>query len=280
MKNFVAIRAKSKKSVNGQILSLKPGDRSVAVDKTKFDPNKHTFRLDTSYDNIKLGKMASWSTVYGTKPIFVKRMNGYVVGTCGQECGKKGACEEVCYVDKSYWKPDVVFGHARNTIGLRQTPEKVFKDLDQQLTRSKTITTVRLNQSGELESTEEFLRWCLFAKRHPNVKFFIYTKQYKYVETPLLDGLVPKNFRINYSIFKKHGVVEFNKVKHLENVSCFEYDDGKGVEIPIAKKDYCPAYMDGKLNHDIPCNVCRKCIDRNVKCIGCKSHQLSETELN
>lgn len=273
MKNFVAIRANSKKSVNSQLISIRPTDHSIKCNNTVFNPMNHRFVFDTNYDNIKLGRIASWSTIYGTKPVYVKKMNGYVQGTCGKECGnKKDGCEEHCYVDKSYWKPAVVFGHARNTIGLRKVPEKVFKDLDLQLSRSKVIDKVRLNQSGDLESENEFLMWCRLAQKHPNVKFYIYTKQYKFVERALLAGMAPMNFQVNYSVWHKKGLTEFNKVKHIKNVSAFVYDDGE-LYIDIPKNNYCKAYDEsGKLDRSKSCAICGKCYNHLFKVIGCKDH--------
>lgn len=269
----VAIKAKSKKSVKDNLISSRPADHSIKVNNTVFEPANHKFVFDTNYNNIKLGRIASWSTVYGTKPIFVKLLNGYVQGTCGNECGnKKDGCEQHCYVDKSYWKPAVVLGHARNTIGLRTAREKVFNDLDKQLTRSKVIDKVRLNQSGDLESEDEFLMWCRLAQKHPKVKFYIYTKQYKYVERALLAGMAPMNFQVNYSIWHKKGINEFNKVKHIDNVSAFVYDDGK-LFIKVPEKSYCKAYDEkGKLDHNVSCAKCGKCYNHLFKVIGCKEH--------
>lgn len=269
----VAIKAKSKESVKNMLISSKPTDHSIKPVKCEFDPENHNYRFDTNFDNRKLGRIASWSTVYGTKPVYVKRLNGYVQGTCGKECGnKKDGCEAHCYVDKSYWQPSVVYGHARNTIGLRVNPEKVFKDLDLQLSRSKVIDKVRLNQSGEIENENEFLMWCKLAQKHPNVKFYIYTKQYKYVERALLAGMAPMNFQVNYSIWHKKGLAEFEKVKHLKNVSAFVYDDGE-TYIDIPKNNYCKAYDDnGKLDKTKSCAICGKCFNHLFKVIGCKDH--------
>lgn len=269
----VAIKAQSKKSVKDMLISSRPTDHSIKSVKCAFDPTNYNFKFDTNFDNRKLGKIASWSTVYGTKPVYVKRLNGYVQGTCGKECGnKKDGCEQFCYVDKSYWKPNVVYGHAKNTMGLRVAPEKVFASLDKQLSRAKSFKTIRLNQSGELESENEFLMWCRLAQKHPKFRFYIYTKQYKYVERALLSGMTPMNFQVNYSIWHKKGLAEFEKVKHLPNVSAFVYDDGE-LYVDIPKENYCPAYdADGHLDKEQSCFRCGKCFNHRFKIVGCKDH--------
>ena len=273
LRKQIAIKATSKAAVKDQLISIKPSDHSMKPVPCDFDPNKHEFRFVTKKgNNVKLGNIASWSTVYSAKPVFIKYMNGYVQGTCGKECSNKNGCEKACYVDRSYYKPCVPYGHAMNTIGLRTAREKVFADLDKQLTKSRTISMVRLNQSGDIESENEFLMWCRLAEKHPNVKFYIYTKQYKHVERPLLNGMVPNNFQINYSIWHKHGVEDFNRVKHIKNVSAFVYDDGE-LYMNIPKADYCAAYDDkGHMNHKITCAVCKKCLNGKTKVIGCKAH--------
>ena len=272
-RKMVAIKANSKYVVKDKLISSRPSDHSIKPVACSFNPNTHQYKFDTSFTNIKLGRIASWSTVFGTKPVYVKKLDGYVQGTCGKECGnKKTGCEAFCYVDKSYWKPGVVYGHARNTMGLRVAPEKVFSDLDKQLSNARSYDTIRLNQSGDLESENEFLMWCRLAEKHPKFKFYIYTKQYKYVERALLAGMAPDNFQINYSVWHKKGLTEFNKVKHLKNVSAFVYDDGE-LYIDIEKKNYCHAYNEqGKLDHSKSCSKCGKCFNHLFKVIGCKAH--------
>lgn len=234
--------------------------------------NKDTFKYRFLRDgNIKLGdSMATWSTLMGSKNVRIPELGFDVKGTCGNCEG----CEKDCYVKKSYRYPSVKYSHARNTIGLREAVDKVFTDLDRQLTRAKKkIKIVRLNQSGELESEDQFGRWCKLAASHPETKFYIYTKMYDYVIPGLISGKVPSNFVVLFSVWHEVGKAEYEMVKHLKNVKAFIYDDG--AELAVKPTVYCAAYDEhGKLNHDETCQKCGKCYVpvETWKEVGCKAH--------
>lgn len=238
------------------------------------NPNKFQFLPN---GNIKLGAAIwSWSTLMGDYSYNVDGVE--ISGTCGN-CG---ACKKDCYVVSSYniHGKSVIPSHAKNTNGLRYNMGEVFRQLDEQITRrnnsknkrTKKIELVRLNQSGEIETEEQFYMWCMLAERHPETKFYIYTKMYEIVTPVLLAGLVPANLVVLFSIWHDVGVKEFKAVAHLENVKAFVYDDG---ELNIEPDTYCKAYNDsGKLDHNITCDKCQKCFNAKLtkKVIGCKAH--------
>ena len=236
-----------------------------------FNASTHKYKFLRD-GNIKLGEtMATWSTLMGDEEIDVPALGRKVKGTC-QNCS---SCKHDCYVAKSYRRyPSVPYGHARNTLGLRFAEDKVFADLDKQLFRArKPIRIVRLNQSGELESEEQFGRWCRLAANHPNTKFYIYTKMFDYVIPGLLAGKVPSNFIVLFSVWHDKGAAEFEMVKHIRNVKAFVYDDGKQLaETPTV---YCEAYdAKGHLDHNHSCETCGRCFVpvESWKIVGCHAH--------
>lgn len=227
--------------------------------------------------NIKLGAAIwSWSTLMGDYEYFV---GGQVIkGTCGN-CD---ACKESCYVRASYniHGKSVIPSHAKNTLGLRENLAEVMTQLDRQITRANTsknsrtrkIELVRLNQSGEIETDDQFFAWCELAIKHPETKFYIYTKMYDIVTPALLSGAVPENLVVLYSVWHEIGVKEYEQVEHLVNVKAFVYDDG---QLNVTPDTYCRAYSDnGKLDHNITCDKCQKCFNTTLqrKIIGCKAH--------
>lgn len=238
------------------------------------NPNKFQFLPN---GNIKLGaQIWSWSTLKGND--FYKVGGVEVLGTCGN-CG---ACDNSCYVNASYniHGKSVIPSHAKNTNGLRYNMAEVFRQLDEQITkrnnsknpRTKKIELVRLNQSGEIENEDQFFMWCMLAERHPETKFYIYTKMYDIVTPVLLAGQVPTNLVVLFSVWHDVGVNEYNAVKHLKNVKAFVYDDG---ELEVTPDTYCKAYDNaGHLDHNITCDKCQKCfnVNMNKKVIGCKAH--------
>lgn len=234
-----------------------------------FDSKNFKYKFNLN-GNIKLGSMAVWSTLKGATPIYIQEMGKSIVGTCGN-CAD---CEDACYVNASYRYPSVKYSHARNTLGLRECPQKVFADLDDQLTfhekpGKKPIELVRINQSGELENNAEFESWVNLALKHEGTRFYIYTKRYDIVSPYIKENGLPKNFHVLYSVWHNTGKAEYEEVKDIPGVHAFVYDDGV---VGIKPDVYCPAYKDGKLDHEMTCNKCGLCFKSKVKAIGCHAH--------
>ena len=227
--------------------------------------------------NTKLGKaMWTFSKTYSDQAFFIKAFNGYVTGSC---IGKCDGCRESCYVKSSYRYGSVMLGHAINTCGIRYYMDQVYTDLRNQLLRAKNKPSqVRIDQSGELMSTAEFINiWCALASEFPNVKFYVYTKAYDIVIPALLAGLVPENLVVLISVWHEYGIREFFTVAHLSNVKAFVYDDHtfNYAAYGIVKQTECKAYdQNGKMDHNITCERCQKCFN-NLAChkvIFCNAH--------
>ena len=212
----------------------------------KFNPYKYKYHFNIGR-NIKLGEnIASWSTLKGSDVLYIPRLNKRVRGTC-HDCDY---CTKECYVNKSYnrYPKTAMYGHAVNAIGLRTCPNNVFQDLHAQLSVTKRFRIVRINQSGDLENLQELEMWFTLALLHPDFTFYLYTKQFKMAVEFIEGNTLPKNFHINFSIWHEHGVNEYFTVAHYPNVHAFVFDDG---ETYIPATDYCRAYVNGKLNHNL-----------------------------
>lgn len=239
--------------------------------------------------NIKLGNtIGTWSTLFGDA--VYDTPFGKVQGTCGHHCEHCGQSvngkRPPCYVAKSYRYGSVIKRHAENTVAMRKDVWKCFKDLHGQLTRKRNkFVYVRIDQSGELETIEQLKGWEWLAEEHRETTFYIYTKAYAIVLPELLNGNVPKNLVVLISIWHEQGIDAYKTVKHLTNVKAFVYMDknsnpdgwwyeeyaAHGIEI----QTICKAYDEkGKMNHDITCDKCKKCIAcrKNTKVIGCFDH--------
>ena len=223
--------------------------------------------------NIKLGNMGSFSKLYGNDTFTTPY--GDVTGTCGKHCD---GCKEHCYVRKSYRYGSVIKNHAKNTLAFRNDMIRAFTDLHLQLTRKrKPFDVIRINQSGEIETTAELCSWIDLARRHPETHFYIYTKNYFAVFEMialLTPDYIPDNFTILISIWHEIGVNEYKLLSGYSFIKAFVYLDG----FDYAKYDIIPdtgcfAYDKyGKLNHDITCDRCRKCFNRIHNVIGCAAH--------
>lgn len=240
---------------------------------SKKEAEDYRYKFDLS-GNIKLGKIATWSTLMGDYKY--KKLPGVLDGITGT-CGNCDGCRLSCYVRRSYRNPSVTFGHAKNTYGMRHNLAALEHDLASQLARGK-IGIVRLNQSGEVENDEQMAMWCRLASAFPDVKFYIYTKMYGISEKFLTQGLVPENFTILYSVWGEFGLEEYNRVKDYPNVKAFEFDDGTGKNMFLATKLYCPAYKvvgksgKAKMDHSITCSTCKLCFQGKAKVIACHDH--------
>lgn len=224
--------------------------------------------------NIKLGgRMWSFSKLYGNQ-LHTSKKYGVVAGSCGGHCE---GCASSCYVRKSYRYPSVIDGHARNTLAFRADLEKAFDDLNGAIDRAKNKPQyIRIDQSGEIESPMELLMWVLSAKKHPDVYYYTYTKNFEAVRMVIntVENM-PSNITINISVWHEYGLGAFEEFKAYPFIKAFVYDDrtfdyaAHGLNIDT----YCKAYDEsGKMNHAVTCELCRKCIDRNVKVIGCFDH--------
>lgn len=239
--------------------------------------------------NIKVGNIATWSTLPGDGEFNSKY--GVVKGTCTGCCAHCGHSvngkRPPCYVFKSHRYPSVVDGQARNTLSIRNNPELAFQQLSNALSRKrKPVLAARFDQSGEIENNIQHTGMIGVAKDHENTPFYVYTKKSEVVIPNLLNGIVPKNFFHLISIWHEQGIEDYLSVKHLPNVKAFVYCDknsdpinGWGPEEYAAHgleiQTFCKAYgLDGKMNHNITCDVCKKCFVRKstMKVIGCWNH--------
>ena len=242
------------------------------IKKYHFDPKNNKYKFELK-GNSKLGKIAVWSTLMGD--YVYKRLKGVLKNIKGT-CTNCEACKGSCYVRSGYeMRPSEILNHAKNTWGLRNELDKVAADLSKQLSRGR-IDVVRINSSGEIENADQMSMWCTLAYAYPNVKFYVYTKNYRTAVNFLKGGLVPNNMTILFSVWGKHGVKEFNSVKHLTNVKAFMFDDGK---MKLTPQCYCPTYHEklktsDKYKRDAAhtCDKCKLCFTGNIKVIACHDH--------
>lgn len=226
--------------------------------------------------NIKLGCMGSFSKLYGDASYTINNMT--CTGTCGHHCN---GCKNACYVKASYRYPSVILRHMINTLAMRESVENSLATLDAQLTRKRTpFKTVRINQSGELESLEEFLMWIELANRHNETTFYVYTKAIDLIGDYILENGLPTNLVVLVSIWGEYGMADYNRLCHIGNIKAFvcvtaNYTAQWYDEHGLAIQTYCKAYDEqGHLDHNITCDKCQKCFNHLSSCkvIGCFEH--------
>ena len=227
--------------------------------------------------NIKTGKnILTWSKLYSSMLFFIPALNTRVKGSCKRKYCK--GCSKDCYVKKSYRYKSVILSHAIRTIAIRYYLPELKERLSLQLSRMKNKPQyVRIHQSGEYEYLQEFIMWIDIARNNPGTIFFSYTKAFDIVIPYLLqhEKELPDNFIILISVWNKYGIKEYLQVKHIPTVKAFCVNTGynyaaAGIDITTT----CKAYVGKKLNHNLTCEKCKKCMvcnDTN-KCILCDEH--------
>ena len=239
--------------------------------------------------NLKVGNIATFSKLPGD--MYFETSYGIVQGTCSGCCEHCGCSVDgkrpKCYVFKSHRYPSVVDSQARNTLSVRNNPELAYQQLSDSMKRKKKKPEAgRYDQSGEIISKEEIFGMSKVAIENPKMPFYVYTKKYDVIVAMLLAGLIPKNLTVLISIWHTQGIREYLKVAHLPNVKAFVYCDKNSDSINgwgeaeyaqhgIIIQTFCGAYgKNGKMNHNITCDKCRKCFNRSAKAkvIGCWDH--------
>ena len=250
--------------------------------------------------NIKLGDMGVWAMLFGNCEWYIPELDVTVKGTCGEHCcgcfnPDNPRCS-TCYVAKAYVKYTqgnedgtagdilknscwVKYGHACRTIAMTMFRDDLLESLDGQLRRKrKKFKVIRINESGELTCYEDLNMWCELSRRHPETVFYLYTKNYKALRKALINGIVPNNMFINISIWHERGIKAYLEMKDHPQIRAFCLVDkkwtveryaSKGIEIT----SMCGAYNEnGRMNHAVTCDKCKKCFGANNKCVGCYEH--------
>ena len=245
-------------------------------------------RLHLSKGNNKIGKgIWSFATVPGNAEHRPTLATGEVLsniaGTCSkycEGCAKNGAC--YAWRDFMLHHNVCVEAWSENTLLLRSG--KLFEELDDFITRAnerylKTnnekyhkIATFRINTSGEIENLQQFIGWNELAKKHPEVVFGIYTKNYDVVKEFLrTNDNTADNFVVNISQW--HHVADDFLKENQGKFNVFEYDDSNRKNHDLLQEDierlfstkHCPAVKpDGhhaktKDGKSITCDMCRRC---------------------
>ena len=256
--------------------------------------DKENAQLHITKGNTKLGKgIYTFSTLPGNKDHMPTiEGKGHVVdipGTCSKfcdNCAKTGAC----YAWRSLLLHHNVNAKAwgENTVLLDQG--KLWHLVDEYITKmnsgkTQKIYTFRINVSGEVRDVYDLEYWNFIAKKHPEVTFGIYTKNYTALEEFLQrNGESADNFVINVSEW--HDVAKEFLKKHPGKYNVFEYDDSnlKHCELSedekarLAATPHCPA-VDAHGHHakdangnDITCDMCKRCYRKTGKTTAVYAH--------
>lgn len=221
----------------------------------KYDAS---MKISLAKGNSKLGQgMYTFNTLPGDKPLSTKDKGQLtnVYGTCGGCCD---GCEKFCYAvrDARRFHNTCIPSIGKNTVIMQNNMEDGFKQLRQEIV-AKKVKVLRWHSSGEILSYDYLLKMVELAKEFPDVKCYVYTKRFAWVEQYLKEhGMFPDNFVCNISEWKDN-----TKGYNLEGLNRFVYDDG--TDESMKKLHHCIAV--GKDGHPtgITCDKCKRCFSGN-----------------
>ena len=120
-----------------------------------------------------------------------------------QACPFAGKCMEYCYADAlEKFRENSYKMHLHNYSQVwNQSVEDIMVKIEKGITAAKNVDIIRLNDSGDFVSYNEFLAWALVAQSHPEIIFYGYTKAtpYYWKVIKYFAGQLPTNFRISIS---------------------------------------------------------------------------------
>lgn len=172
------------------------------------------------------------------------KANINVCGTCSGDCPG-------CYAKRSTRFDNVFIAYARNTISAYTDPAGTIAEIETQLYsgRKKAPHYFRIHDSGDFFAIDYFCEWVAMATRHPETKFYCYTKEAEIINAYGADNL-PKNFTVLCSPWP--GVCE-----PIADLPQFIYDNGTDAE--IAKLPHCPAVDKNGKRTGVTCAQCGYC---------------------
>ena len=221
----------------------------------KYDAS---MKISLAKGNSKLGQgMYTFNTLPGDKPLSTKDKGQLtnVYGTCGGCCD---GCEKFCYAvrDARRFHNTCIPSIGKNTVIMQNNLEDGFKQLSQEIV-AKKVKVLRWHSSGEIISYDYLLKMVELAKEFPDVKCYVYTKRFAWVEQYLKEyGMFPDNFVCNISEWKDN-----TKGYNLAGLNRFVYDDGS--DESTKKMVHCPAVKKDGGRTSVTCDKCKRCFSGN-----------------
>lgn len=220
-----------------------------------YNPN---MKISLVKGNSKLGKgVYAFNLLPGDEPISTKDKGQLtnVRGTCGGCCNE---CKGECYAisDTRRYHNTCIPSLAKNTVIMRHDIDCGFNQIKDELINKKA-KVLRWHSSGEIMSYEYLLHMIKLAIAMPNVKFYFYTKRFKFIQRYLNSGFTfPENLICNISEW--HGnTKEYN----FDNLNKFVYDDG--ADVRLKEIVHCPAVDKNGKKTPITCDQCKRCFSKN-----------------
>lgn len=152
-------------------------------------------------------------------------------------CANCSGCSKLCYDIKACLQyPDTVIdARMRNLTILQKDRDEYFRRIDTAISRRRLHKFFRWHVAGDIIDADYFARMVDIARRHPDFKFWTYTKNYavvnRWVDENGRDAL-PANLSVMFSEWRgmpmdnPHGFPEFRVVFKDETPPAGHYCPG------------------------------------------------------
>lgn len=138
-------------------------------------------------------------------------------------CANCSGCSKLCYDIKACLQyPDTVIdARMRNLTILQKDREEYFRRINDAISRRRLHKFFRWHVAGDIIDADYFARMVEIARRHPDFKFWTYTKNYAVVNRWVDENgrdAIPANLSVMFSEWRgmpmdnPHGFPEFRVV--------------------------------------------------------------------
>ncbi len=153
-----------------------------------------------SKKNSKLNKTAKkWEARFGRKAVFRSFNIPRLSSETGQKtCPYAGSCAAICYAGQGRMNFSAARGARErnleqiNAMPPRELTEKLVEDI----ARMRSLTHIRIHDSGDFFSRAYYKAWVRTAEALPDIIFYAYTKSIPFIDW----DSHPKNFRVVQSV--------------------------------------------------------------------------------
>lgn len=152
-------------------------------------------------------------------------------------CANCKECKYLCYDIKACIQyKNVMDARIRNTVLLERDRDGFFDQIESKIARRKDHKFFRWHVAGDIVDLDYFCRMVGIAERHPDFKFWTYTKNYGVVNEYVKKfGAVPENLK-----------VMFSEWRGMEMVNPYGFPEFRVVFKDEARPEgfYCPGNCD------------------------------------
>jgi len=228
-------------------------------------------KVHITLGNRKIGKVINFSTLPGNATHYAKARGTKVtdiVGTCGQNCN---CCFDECYAKRSLVQHHNAVAKAwgENTLLIRYRLAETMAQIQEFINKHPSRKLFRWNVSGELENVFQLEAMNDLAKANPQLKFGIYTKNFRVVREFVKRGnTLATNFALNLSQWHDN----LNGWEDIASMfNRFIYDDH--IDPSLASVRKCKAVNeDGTRDKSVKCEDCGYCYENNKEATRCPAH--------